>query len=86
VTLGARLLEDPWLRVHVRAGGRIVRALPDSMTVEGAIAEWRAWTGLDLPATASYLPAGAASPVEIDLEADRGVNRDPNVWVVHDLG
>ena len=80
------LPEDPWLRVHVRAGGRIVRAVPDSMTVEGTIAEWREWTGLELPASGPYLPEGAASPVEIDLEADRGVYHDPNVWVVHDLG
>ena len=55
------------------------------MTVEGTIAEWREWTGLDFPASGPYLPVGAASPVEIDLEADRGVYRDPNVWVVHDL-
>jgi GNAT superfamily N-acetyltransferase len=79
------LPEDPWLRVHVRAGGRIVRAVPDSMSVEGTIDEWREWTGLDLPASGSYLPEGAASPVDIDLEADRGVYHDPNVWVVHDL-
>ena len=65
----------------MRAGGRIVRAVPDSMTVEGTIDEWREWTGLQLPASGSYLPEGAASPVEIDLEADRGVYHDPNVWV-----
>ncbi len=80
------LPEDPWLRVHVRAGGRIVRAVPDSMTVEGTIDEWREWTGLDFPTSGPYLPEGAASPVDIDLETDRGVYHDPNVWVVHDLG
>jgi GNAT superfamily N-acetyltransferase len=79
------LPEDPWLRVHVRAGGRIVRAVPDSMTVEGTIAEWREWTGLELPTSGPYLPEGAASPVDIDLGADRGVYHDPNVWVVHHL-
>ena len=79
------LPEDPWLRVHVRAGGRIVRAVPDSMTMAGTIAEWREWTGLDVPSSGAYVPEGAASPVDIDLEADRGVYHDPNVWVVHDL-
>ena len=28
---------DPWLRVHVRAGGRIVRTSPSSMTIEGTV-------------------------------------------------
>jgi hypothetical protein len=79
------LPEDPWLRVHVRAGGRIVRAVPDSMTMAGTIAEWREWTGLDFASSGAYVPEGAASPVDIDLEADRGVYHDPNVWVVHDL-
>lgn len=80
------LPDDPWLRVHVRAGGRVVRAVPDSMTITGTIAEWRERTGLDFPSSGAYLPEGAASPVQIDLEADRGVYHDPNVWVVHDLG
>jgi GNAT superfamily N-acetyltransferase len=76
---------DPWLRVHVRAGGRIVRPSPRSMTIEGSVAEWREWTGLEFPASGPYVAEGAISPVEIDLSADRGVYFDPNVWVVHDL-
>lgn len=79
------LPEDPWIRVHVRAGGRVVRAVPDSMTIRGTIDEWREWTGLDFPMSGDYLPEGAASPVHVDLEADQGVYDDPNVWVVHDL-
>jgi len=76
---------DAWLRIHVRAGGRIVRPSPRSMTIEGSIAEWREWTGLDFPASGPYVVEGAIAPVEIDLAADRGVYFDPNVWVVHDL-
>ncbi len=37
---------DPWLRVHVRAGGRIHAVAPRSMVVAGTLAEWREWTGL----------------------------------------
>lgn len=80
------LPEDPWIRVHVRAGGRMVRAVEDSMTISGTLAEWREWTGLELPASGRYVPEGAASPVVIDVEAGRGVYHDPNVWVVHRLG
>ena len=77
---------DPWIRLHVRLGGQIVRAAPASMRVEGTVAEWREWTGLAFPDSGRYLPAGAAAPVDVDVEADRGVYHDPNVWVVHRVG
>ena len=77
---------DPWIRLHVRMGGRIVRAAPASMRVEGTIADWREWTGLVFPDSGAYLPAGAAAPVDVDVEADRGVYLDPNVWIVHEVG
>ena len=32
---------DPWLRVHVRAGGEIVKVAPTSMVVAGSLADWR---------------------------------------------
>jgi hypothetical protein len=74
---------DPWIRLHVRLGGRVVRGEPESMRMEGTIAEWRAWTGLPFPVSGLYTVPFAAAPVDIDLEADRGVYLDPNVWVVH---
>jgi GNAT superfamily N-acetyltransferase len=76
---------DPWLRVHARAGARIVRASPRSMTIAGTIAEWQEWTGMRFPASGPYVVEGALAPVEIDVEADRGVYLDPNVWMVHGL-
>lgn len=38
---------DPWLRKHVRMGGKVVKIAPSSMVVEGSIAEWEEWTGVD---------------------------------------
>jgi len=76
---------DPWIRLHARLGGRIVRGVPASMTMRGTVAEWREWTGLAMPDSGLYLPAGAAAPVQIDVAADEGVYCDPNVWMVHDL-
>lgn len=76
---------DPWLRVHVRAGGRIARAAPRSMWIAGSIAEWRDWTGLEFPVSGPYLVPGATNPVEVDVESGRVEYWDANVWVVHEL-
>lgn len=76
---------DPWLRLHVRVGGRIVRAAPRSMEIRGSIADWEHWTGLSFPDDGAYVVATATSPVTIDRNRDEGVYFDQNIWVVHDL-
>ncbi len=77
---------DPWLRIHVRLGGRVVRGSPRSMTMTGSVAEWHAWTGLDFPVSGSYVVPFATNPVEIDLATDRGTYYDANIWVTHVMG
>jgi hypothetical protein len=76
---------DPWIRLHVRLGGRIVRAAPESMTMRGSVADWERWTGLHMPESGSFVVPRATSPVLIDRERDEGVYHDENVWMVHDL-
>jgi hypothetical protein len=76
---------DPWIRLHVRAGGRIVRPSPRSMTIDGTVAEWESWTGMAFPESGAYVVPGACEPVRIDRDADRGTYHDPNVWIIHDL-
>jgi GNAT superfamily N-acetyltransferase len=74
---------DPWLRIHVRNGGRIVKPCPLSMKVTGTVDEWQEWTGLRFFESGEYVVPGALTPVSIDLEEDQGVYVEPNVWVVH---
>jgi hypothetical protein len=76
---------DPWIRLHVRLGGRIVRAAPESMTMRGTVAEWEGWTGLAFPESGRYAVPFATQPIEIDRDRDEGVYHDQNVWIVHDL-
>jgi GNAT superfamily N-acetyltransferase len=76
---------DPWIRLHVRLGGRIVRASPRSMVMRGSIADWDSWTGLSFPDSGPYVVTGGTSPATIDRARDEGVYFDENVWVVHDL-
>ncbi|PZG13290.1 N-acetyltransferase [Nonomuraea aridisoli] len=79
------LPHDPWLRVHARAGGRIVKVAPRSMTVSGTLDEWRAWTGLPFDRTGAIEVPGALTPVHCDVPHDHAVYVEPNVWVSHDL-
>jgi hypothetical protein len=74
---------DPWLRVHIRAGGRIEKVAPTSMVVPGTIADWRRWTGMEFAASGPTVVPGALVPVHVSLEHDHAVYVEPNVWVRH---
>jgi hypothetical protein len=77
---------DSWLRVHVKSGGEIVKACQKSMYISGSIDEWKNWTGMEFPGSGQYIVPGALNPVSIDLENDRGIYIEPNVWTVHRTG
>ena len=84
--LGATgLPADPWLRVHIRAGGRIEKVASTSMIVAGTIADWRRWTGMEFAASGPAVVPGALVPVHVSLEQDHAVYVEPNVWVRHTL-
>lgn len=74
---------DAWLRVHVRAGARIVKVCPVSMTIVGTLAEWRRWTGLPFDTDGPVVVDGALVPVQVSLDQDAAVYVEPNVWVEH---
>ena len=77
---------DPWLRVHVRAGGRVDRVAPRSMVIPGTVEEWREWTGLAFDRTGAVEVPGALAPVLCDAEHGVAVYVEPNVWVRHRTG
>jgi GNAT superfamily N-acetyltransferase len=74
---------DPWLRVHVRAGGQIKQVAQASMVMSGSLAEWREWTGLPFDRTGDVIVPEALVPVHCDAEHDHAVYVEPNVWVEH---
>ena len=76
---------DPWLRVHARMGGRVVRVCPASMTIPGTLVQWRQWTGLPLDSSGPQVVPFACNPVHVSVEHDHAVYVEPNVWVHHDL-
>ena len=76
---------DPWIRIHTRRGGRIVKPIPHSMRITGTVAEWEAWTAMRFPDDGEYTFPDGLATVAIDRGQDRGSYWEPNVWIVHDL-
>jgi hypothetical protein len=74
---------DPWLRTHWRVGARIVKVAPLSMTVPGTVAQWEDWAKMQFPESGEYVVPGALNPVTVDIEHDRIIYVEPNVWMVH---
>jgi GNAT superfamily N-acetyltransferase len=79
------LPQDPWLRVHVRAGGRIVGTCKRAMVIPGTLGEWRSWTGLPFEESGPVQVPGALVPVHSSVENDVAVYVEPGVWVDHRL-
>ncbi|WP_306323628.1 MULTISPECIES: N-acetyltransferase [unclassified Streptomyces] len=77
------LPHDPWLRVHVRAGGVIEKVAPASMVVAGSLEQWREWTGLPFEKEGPVEVPAALVPVRCEPEHGYAVYVEPNVWVRH---
>jgi hypothetical protein len=74
---------DPWLRLHLRLGARLLCAADDSLVLRGDVADWQQWTGQRFPGSGAYVIDGALAPLIIDRERDQGIYREPNQWVWH---
>lgn len=77
--------EDPWLRVHERAGGRFVAVAPHSMTITATLEQWREWTGLPFDAPGPVVVAGGLGPVLCDPDRNLATYVEANAWYRHDL-
>jgi hypothetical protein len=76
---------DPWLRVHVRAGGTIVGVAARAMAIAGSLEEWREWTGLPFDASGPVVVPEALVPVLCDVSQDHAAYIEPCIWVHHRL-
>jgi GNAT superfamily N-acetyltransferase len=74
---------DPWLRLHVRLGGRVIALAETAQTMIGSVKEWEEWSGMALPATGDYVVPLGMNVLAIDVGADRGTYVEPNIWVRH---
>ncbi len=78
-----KLPVDNWLRVHIKAGGEIIKVCPKAMYIPGTVAQWSKWTDNEFPGSGSYIIEGALNPITIDKKRDLGFYIEPNVWILH---
>ncbi|MFC1887459.1 GNAT family N-acetyltransferase [Candidatus Cloacimonadota bacterium] len=76
---------DPWLRIHYKMGGEMIKVCNKAMLIQGSVEDWSKWTGMEFPESGKYIIPGALRPVEFDLAKDKGVYLEPNVWIIHEL-
>lgn len=74
---------DSWLRVHVRAGGKVIQTCRRAMTVSESRQQWSEWTGMDFPGDGNYVIPHALVPLTV--RGNLGSYVEPGIWVVHDL-
>ena len=72
---------DPWMRVHARLGGRILRPEARSLHIVAPVEDWQTWTQVAFPEDGHYVFPGGLAPLAV--EAGRGAYWEPNVWMVH---
>jgi GNAT superfamily N-acetyltransferase len=77
--------EDPWLRVHERAGGRFIAVAPYSMTITASLDRWREWTGRPFDVPGPVMVDGGLGPVLCDPERGIATYIEANAWYRHDL-
>ena len=72
---------DPWVRVHHRLGGEVLRCEPRSLEITADVEAWARWTQMAYPEDGEYVFPGGLAP----LVVGNGVGSyfEPNVWMVH---
>jgi hypothetical protein len=73
---------DPWMRVHARLGGRILRAESESLRITAPVTDWEVWTGMQFPTDGSYVFTRGLAPLHVRNET--GHYWEPNVWMIHE--
>jgi len=76
---------DPWIRVHIKAGGRIIKACHKSMEISGTLLDWEEWSNTHFQTSGDYIIDKALVPISVDIEKNIGTYIEPNLWIVHDV-
>ena len=77
------LWADDWLRVHEKVDGTFAGICSRSFIAVGTVTEWESWTDMEFRHSGDYVIPEGLAPVKIDIESNRGLYVEPNVWMVH---
>jgi hypothetical protein len=73
------------MRIHARAGARLVGVCGRSARIPGMVLDWEKWTGMRMPDSGRYVVPGGLAPIKVDHDAGVALYVEPNVWMVHSL-
>jgi hypothetical protein len=78
-------LQDPWLRVHQKAGGQMWNVCSRSVEVRASLQRWIEWTGISYRQSGEYPLERGLAPLIVDAQSGTGLYVEPNVWFVYNL-
>jgi len=76
---------DPWIKLHVKSGGRVANICWESVRVQASLRKWREWTGLPLLDSGKYQIDEGLVPLEVSVPRNVATYTEPNVWVRYEL-
>ncbi|MBR6436232.1 MAG: GNAT family N-acetyltransferase [Thermoguttaceae bacterium] len=82
---GTDLPFDPWIRLHVKLGARIIKPCLESVVISEPLEKWTQWTGVTFDKSGLYSIPGGDEPLVVDVEENQGDYSASGVWVVHDI-
>ena len=72
---------DPWIKIHLKSGGKITNICTQSVHIKASLSKWREWTQLSFPQSGDYeIPQGLV-PLSVDREKNLATYTEPNVWM-----
>jgi len=75
---------DPWLRVHVKFGAKLVKKCK-GICVAGTKKDWECWTGLKFLSAGDYVIPGGLNTVRFEPREKLMIYEQENVWAIHNL-
>jgi len=70
-------------RTHRRLGAEVVATAPASQTMTGTVNQWENWAKMPFPDSGDYVIPDGLSTLRVDLDNNKGVYIEPNVWMRH---
>lgn len=75
---------DPWLRVHIEAGARVIGIAHHSQKIVASSQQWETWLNRPFKCKGEYSHSSLHSLLTINSEG-KGVYEEPCIWVEHPL-